>query len=77
MSTKNQNEEAGGPPLNNAKPDQASEVQTIMAVVVPVEIFDQVKNALKCLPMNQVEMLLHAMAPLHAQPVNMQRKPGA
>lgn len=73
---------------NNSQPDNSkvnvdaanaaarAQIQTIMAVVVPVEIFDQMKGAIKRLPYNEIELLLQAMRGLAAQQVNMQLPPG-
>lgn len=71
---------------NNSQPDNSKEnvnaanaampqIQTIMAVVVPVEIFDKMKDSIKCLPHNQIELLLQTMRNLQPQQVNMQMPP--
>jgi hypothetical protein len=52
------------------------QVQMINAVVVPVEIFDKMKHAIKCLPVNEVELLLGAMKNLQPQQVTMTQAPG-
>lgn len=62
---------------NNAAPEMPQpQVQTIQAVVVPVEIFDQMKRAVKRQPYEDVELLLQAMRNLMPQAVNMQLPPG-
>ena len=62
--------------INNDQPAPAMpQVQTIMAVVVPVEIFDKMKDSIKCLPHNQIELLLQTMRNLQPQQVNMQMPP--
>jgi hypothetical protein len=68
--------------VNNDKPGpesqlpQMPQVQMINAVVVPVEIFDKMKHAIKCLPVNEVELLLGAMKNLQPQQVTMTQAPG-
>jgi len=52
------------------------QVNQIMAVVVPVEIFDQMKRAVKRQPYDEVELLLGAMKNLMPQNVTM-TTPGA
>lgn len=68
---------------NNAAPGPASQlpampgiqVQTIMAVVVPVEIFEQMKRAVRAQPYEDVELLIQAMKNLAPQQVNMTAGP--
>lgn len=62
------------PKDNNDKPGPASQlpqIQSIMAVVVPVEIYDKMRDSIKCLPHNQIELLLQTMKNLQPQQVNM------
>ena len=54
---------------------QMPQMQSLMAVVVPVEIFDQMKRAVKRQPYEDVELLLQAMKNLIPQQVNMQAAP--
>ena len=51
------------------------QVQTIMAVIVPVEIFDQMKRAVKNNPYSEIELLVQAMKNLQQQQVTMQQMP--
>lgn len=52
-------------------PDSMPQIQNIMAVVVPVEIFDQMKRAVRQRPYEDVELLLQAMKNLQPQQVSM------
>jgi hypothetical protein len=72
---------------NNSKPDgpgpesqlpkpEAPAVRQIMAVIVPSEIFDQMKRAIKQLPYEDVELLLGTMKNLYPQQVTMSGPPG-
>lgn len=54
----------------------APQVQSIMAVVVPAEIFEQMKRAVKRQPYEDVELLIQAMKNLIPQQVNMGPPPG-
>ena len=65
-----------GPGPESQLPPMAPQVQSIMAVVVPVEIFDQMKRAVKRQPYEDVELLLQAMRTLQPQTVNMTQAPG-
>ena len=64
---------------NSAEPGPASQlpaapgiqIQTIMAVVVPVEIFEQMKRSVRAQPYEDVELLIQAMKNLSPQQVNM------
>jgi hypothetical protein len=47
-----------------------------MAVIVPSEIFDQMKRAIKQLPYEDVELLLGTMKNLYPQQVTMSGPPG-
>lgn len=58
-----------------AQPAMQPQIQTIMAVVVPVEIYEKMKDSIKCLPHNQIELLLQTMKNLQPQQVNMQMPP--
>ncbi len=71
---------------NNSQPDNSKEnvnaanaampqIQNIMAVIVPVEIFDQMKRAVKRQPYEDVELLIQAMKSLAPQQVTMQTAP--
>lgn len=68
--TNNEAPDPGGAP-GMAQP----QIQTIMAVVVPVEIYEKMKDSIKCLPHNQIELLLQTMKNLQPQQVNMQMPP--
>ena len=70
---KRKNNDKPGPESPRPPPPQ---IQTIMAVVVPVEIFDQMKRAVKQNPDEDVELLIQAMRNLQPQQVNMQMPPG-
>lgn len=64
---------------NNAEPGPESQLpqpampqaQSIMAVVVPVEIFEQMKRSVRAQPYEEVELLMQAMKNLMPQKVNM------
>jgi len=69
-------------PINNDKPGADSQlppmvphVQTVMAVIVPADLYDKMKHAIKCLPYNEIELLLGAMKNLQPQQVTMQQAP--
>lgn len=70
-------------PINNSDhpgagaeaPPLMPEVKQIMAVIVPSEIFDQMKRAIKQLPYEDVELLLGTMKNLYPQQVTMQQAP--
>lgn len=61
---------------NEAAQVQPPQTQAIMAVVVPVDIFDQMKRAVKRQPYEDVELLLQAMRNLQPQQVQMHLPPG-
>lgn len=63
-----------GPGPGSQLPPMA-QMQSLMAVVVPVEIFDQMKRAVKRQPYEDVELLLQAMKNLIPQQVNMSPQP--
>jgi len=71
-------------PINADKPGPESQlpnlqpqVNNIMAVIVPVDLFDKMRHAIKCLPYNEIELLLGAMKNLQPQQVTMtQTLPG-
>jgi hypothetical protein len=71
------------PKVNNDKPGPESQlpplmpqVQNIQAVIVPVDLYDKMKHAIKCLPYNEIELLLSAMKNLQPQQVTMTQAPG-
>ncbi len=64
------------PGMGNPLPIPQPQVQSIMAVVVPVEIYEQMKRAVKRQPYDEVELLLGAMKNLMPQQVNMGPAPG-
>ena len=59
---------------SNLPPPQAS-MQQIEAVICPVEIWDQIKNGLRKLPVEDVEVILMTMKTMRPQIVNMQQAP--
>lgn len=67
---------------NNSAPESGEgpmaqpQIQTVMAVVVPEEIFAMMKDMLRKLPRDQTELLWSTMTNLRPQPVNMQLQPG-
>jgi len=65
-----------GPGPGSQLPPMAPQVQSIMAVVVPAEIFEQMKRAVKRQPYEDVELLIQAMKNLIPQQVNMGPPPG-
>jgi hypothetical protein len=70
-------------PINNDKPGVEStlpqpempQVRQMMAVIVPSELYDQMKRAIKQLPYEDVELLLGTMKNLYPQQVTMQQGP--
>ena len=64
------------PALNNAPAPDAPQVQQIMAVIVPVEIFEQMKRCVRMQPYEDVELLMQTMRNLQPQTVSMQKGPG-
>lgn len=56
-------------------PPMMPQVQQIMAVIVPADLYDKMKHAIKCLPYNEIELLLQAMKNLQPQQVTMQQGP--
>lgn len=71
---KGRNDKTNGPGPESQLP-LPPQVQTIMAVIVPVEIYDKMKDSIKCLPHNQIELLLTTMKNLQPQQVNMTAPP--
>lgn len=72
---------------NNSQPDNSKEnlpppmpeqaqAQQIEAVICPTEIWDQIKNQLRKLPVEDVEVVLLTMKSMRPQVVNMQMPPG-
>jgi hypothetical protein len=62
--------------LNNAPAPEMPQVQQIMAVIVPVEIFEQMKRCVRMQPYDEVELLMQTMRNLQPQTVSMQQGPG-
>ena len=64
-------------PKNNSKEANATpapqmpQLQTIMAVVVPVELYEQMKRHIRAQPFDEVDLLMTAMKNLQPQQVNM------
>ena len=63
------NSAAPGP--GSQLPASMPQVNNIMAVVVPTEIFEQMKRCVRQLPYEDVELLIGAMKNLAAQQVTM------
>jgi hypothetical protein len=72
MSTKNQREQAGG---KNFAQEQMK-MQTIEAVICPTEVWHQIQNSLRKLPVEDVEVLLMTMKAMRPQQVTMGLAPG-
>jgi hypothetical protein len=72
MTTQNQKDaKEAGRNGTQQMPAGAGQVHQIEAVVVPVEIWDQLKNAIRKLPVEDVEVLYLTMKQLRPQTVNM------
>ena len=63
-------------PESQLPPPGQPQVQQIMAVIVPVEIFEQMKRAVRKQPYEDVELLIQTMRNLAPQQVTMQQAPG-
>ena len=72
MATQNQiDAKEAGKNGTQQMPAGAGQVQQVEAVVVPVEIWDQMKNAIRKLPVEDVEVLYLTMKQLRPQTINM------
>ncbi len=62
-------------PESQLPPRPQAQIQQVMAVVVPVEIYEQMKRCCRSAPYEDVELLMQAMRNLVPQQVNMSPGP--